>query len=119
MTEAEARARLERMVASTVEPVLALEDVDDLLATCRRPDVHGALPSAPEWVPTWDLDSGAATGWEWKAGRVSDRFDFSEDGQSFRETQARDACMAMAKLYRRGSGSVTTGSVLSQSPELG
>lgn len=115
MTETEARARLERMVAPTLAPVLSYADVSDLMSVARRPDINGVLPSETGWVPTWDLDAAAAAGWEIKAGRVASEFAFSEDGQSFRREQVHAACLNMAKLYRRGTGSVLTQSVIKES----
>lgn len=106
MTEAEARARLERMIAPDMDPVLTSADVDDLLTLAKRPDVDGLLPSDVEWTPTWSLDAAAAAAWEVKAGRAASGYRFSEDGQSFSREQIHTQCLNMAKLYRRGSTSV-------------
>jgi hypothetical protein len=111
MTEAEAYARLERLVAPTIEPTLSTVEVQDLLASARRPDGDGVAPSEAAWVPTWDLDAAAADGWEIKAGRAAAGYDFGEDSQRFNRSQVHAQCMAMARLYRRGSGSVRVPSV--------
>lgn len=106
MTEAEARGRLERLVAPDAEPQLDVADVDELVERAKRPDSAGLSPTDPAWVPTWDLDAAAAIGWEVKAGRAASMFTFSEDGQSFRRNEIHESCKAMARMYRRGAGSV-------------
>lgn len=106
MTEAEARARLERLTAPTMDPVLSAQDITDLLAQAKRPDREGLLPSDASWVPTWDVDAAACAAWEVKAGRAAAGFRFAADGQSFSVEQVHAQCLKMAALYRRGSGSV-------------
>ena len=106
MTTAEARARLERNVAHDMEPPLSSADITDLLAQARRPDPAGLLPSDPGWVPTWDLNAASRAAWEVKAGRAASGFRFSADGESFSPDQVHAHCLNMAKLYRRGAGSV-------------
>lgn len=49
MTEAQARARLQRMVSSTEDPTLSTVEVDDLLALARRADQDGNL-AYPPWT---------------------------------------------------------------------
>jgi hypothetical protein len=105
------RRRLARMVASFDAPVLTDEDLDELLRMARRPDSGGLLPSEPGWVATYDLDDAACMGWEIKAGRAAAGFDFAPDGQRFNRSQIHAQCMAMARLYRRGLGSVRVPSV--------
>lgn len=112
MTEAEARERLERKVAHDIEPILSAADVDDLLEQSKRPDAAGLSPSDPDWTPTFDVDAGAALGWEVKAGRASAAFDFGEDGQRFNRSQMHEQCMAMAVHYRRGSASAPVRSLV-------
>ncbi len=115
MTEAEARAQLERMIAHTTFPVLSVADVDTLIALAKRPDSEGREPTDIGWVPTWNLDAAAATGWEWKAGRTSGDFNFGEDGQRFDRAQVHQHCLAMADMYGRHrgrSGSITITSIL-------
>lgn len=111
MTETEARARLERLTAPDMEPLLDTEDIDDLLELAKRPDTDGYVPSDAEWTPTWDIDSAACAAWEVKAGRAAAGYRFSEDGQSFSRDQVHQQCLNMAKLYRRGHGSVSTTTV--------
>lgn len=111
MTAQEARAALERRVASDMEPILTTVDLDELLSAARRPDRDGLLPSETGWTATYDLDAAAAAGWELKAARAAGNIDFGEDGQRFNESQVHAQCLEMAKLYRRGAASVFTGSV--------
>lgn len=109
MTEAEARTELERRLAIDIEPTLSADDITSLLATARCPDAEDRVPSDEDWTPTWDLDYAAAAGWEMKAGRASGSFNFAEDGQQFSRIQIFNSCMEMAKLYRRGAGTVRVG----------
>lgn len=112
MTESEAQAELERRVAPDIEPTLSDAAITALLAGARRPDTEARVWSDDDWEPTWDLDAAACAGWEQKAAIAAAQFSFSEDGQSFSRKQVFDACLAMAKLYRRGSGSVQVHSVI-------
>lgn len=112
MTEAEALTRLERMTAPDMDPTLSTDDLEDLLAQAQRVDADGLLPSDTGWTETWDLDAAASAAWEVKAGRAAAGFRFSEDGQTFNREQIHSQCLAMAKLYRRGAGSVQISSSL-------
>lgn len=73
MDEAEARQRLERMVAASSEPVLDSTAVDDLVADAKRPDPTGNLPtnvaSAPTWAPSTTYVYGAVVTANPPAGR--------------------------------------------------
>lgn len=110
--------RLAVMVASTEEPLLSEDELADLLEQSRRPDADGNNPDAEDWQETYDLDSAAATGWEWKAGRATPGFSFGEDGQMFSRQQVFDHCMAMADRYRRSSGSATVEGIIDDIPDL-
>lgn len=116
MTEAEARARLERMIAPDMDPTLSTADVDDLIAIAKRPAPDGVVPSDAQWTPTWDLNAAARMGWEIKAGRAAASFDFGEDSQRFNRSQVHDACMAMARLYSTARGSVVVSSTTTPAP---
>lgn len=52
------------------------------------------------WTPTHDMNMAAATAWELKAGKTSDKTTFGADGGSFNPQQVYDHCMSMATLYR-------------------
>lgn len=169
LTEAEARATLESMVANTTDPVLSTADVDRLMSRARRADVAGVAPDAyvgwkastvyaqgatvvPDprngyfykvttagtsgatqptwptgtggtvtdggtlvwtrqetvaWALTVDLAAAAAEGWRWKAGRCSNRFAFSADGERVDHQQVMEHCLKMADYYaRQGAQSI-------------
>lgn len=111
--EATARRRLVAKLAPDMEPALTAADIDDLLTRARRMDTAGLYPSEDGYVATWthaSLDAAASEGWEIRAARCFDDIDFGEDGQRFNEAQRHKACLDMAKLYRRGAGSVTLSS---------
>lgn len=106
-----AMARLDQMLSPNLEPVLDSDDMDLILDQAKRADSAGNSPSSDDWNPTWDLEAAAVIGWEIKAGRAASTFDFGEDSQRFNASQVHDQCMAMARLYRRGSGSARAASV--------
>lgn len=107
------RERIGRMVNADSYPELDDSDLDELLRLAQRPDTDGVIPSDSTWVPTYNLNAAAATGWEWKAAKASGDFRFSEDGQSFSREQVFEHCMRMARLYSSGAGgSVTVGSIV-------
>lgn len=99
MTEAEARARLERMVQASEAPALTTAEVDDLVALAARPDIAGLLRGVTGWIPTWDLTAAVAEGWRWKAAKAARDYDFSADGQTFARSQQRQAFLEMAGQY--------------------
>lgn len=162
VTEADALARLERLVAHTTPPTLASEVLSLLLASARadstgagreetdaewkpettyadgdtvvptsrnglryRVSVAGdsgvaepvwttsgtvtdgsvtweidtASPAA--WSPTFDIAAAAAEGWRMKAGLVSDRFRFADDGDTYDRDQIFAHCVRMAELYEK------------------
>lgn len=108
MNETQARARLMRMAAPTMDPVLSPDDITDLLTQARVVDVEGLLPSDVSYVATWtnaSVEAAAAAAWEVKAGRAAADFRFSDDGQSFSREQVHQQCLNMSRLYRRGAGS--------------
>lgn len=101
MTEAEALARLERMTAASEEPALSSEELADLLGLSEIADSNGVAPGQDGWSPTWDLNRGAAEGWQWKAAKVASRFDFQADGASYHREQVMQNCERLAGSYRR------------------
>lgn len=178
-TEVEARARLERMVASTTPPLLSSGEIDDLMVLARRPGPSGVDPDTEvEWVasmslaigdfvvppdrsgvrylitasdgaagitepawpvsgaavvldgveytgqtdgawsPAYDLYFAAAEGWRWKAGKISDAYDFSEDQQTFDRSQLVKHCMDMAAKYDALAGTSIYGGGVDSSRSL-
>ena len=58
-TEADARLRLERMVASATPPTLSPDEINDLMALARRPGPSGVDPDTEiEWAPNMALVVG-------------------------------------------------------------
>lgn len=163
LTEAEARTRLERLVAHTTPPTLGADEISALLLASARGDSAAAVreqaaaewkpttayadgdtvvptvrnglryrvsvagtsgaaepawttsgtvtdggvtweidTSTPAaWSPTYDLAAAAAEGWRMKAGLVSDRFRFADDGDSYDRDQIFAHCVRMADLYEQ------------------
>jgi hypothetical protein len=62
-------------------------------------EIDTATPAA--WSPTFDLAAAAAEGWRMKAGLVSDRFRFGNDGDSYDRDQVFAHCVRMAELYEK------------------
>lgn len=54
-----------------------------------------------EWSPTYDLNAAACAGWRVKAGKVSHKYSFSTDGQTFTRAQWFQACLSMASQYEK------------------
>lgn len=107
MTESEARAKFETMILADQDPVLDLDQIEDLFTYARRPDADGNDYTDADWEPTWNLDAAAAEGWRRKAALAVARFDFAEDGQSFHRAQIYSHCLTQAAQYaRRAMGSI-------------
>lgn len=99
MTEAEALIQLEGMCAASSEPRLSDEEVWDILQLARRSDYWGLLIDDPDWTPTWDLRWAAREGWLRKAGKATEQFTFTTDGQTFHRSNLIDHCLQMARRY--------------------
>lgn len=57
----------------------------------------------PDWTGdenSYDINAVAAEIWDEKAGAAADKFDFSEDGQSFSRAQLMAHCSDRARYYR-------------------
>lgn len=100
-----ATARLKRITAATVVPVLDDPTVTDLLLQAQRPDANGRPPSDPAWTPTWDLAYAAAEGWAAKAAAAAAMYDVSADGATFRKSSVADACLKQESYWRARIGS--------------
>lgn len=179
LTEAEARTRLERLVAHATPPTLGPDEISALLLAGARANADGTLREAiadewkPEtayalgdtvvptsrngiryrvsvagesgaaepaawpasgtvadgtvtweidtaspaaWIPTFDLAAAASEGWRQKAGLVSDRFRFADDGDSYDRDQVFAHCVRMADLYEQKAA---TGGLIVGSPAGG
>ena len=54
------------------------------------------------WEPTFDLNRGAAAGWEKKAGKVANAYGFSQaDGESHQRQQRHEMMLNQARAFRR------------------
>lgn len=95
--EADARRLLERAVAADTAPTLTTAEVDDLLLMAE---------DSATW-PGTGLNGAAATGWRWKAGKVSEDFTVSlENGVKFAQEQVYQHCRDMERAYLSGTASV-------------
>jgi len=102
MTEADALARLKVMLDYSAQPTLSELEVGYLLIMCKLADSAGRMPSDAAWVPTWDLNRGAAEGWRWKASKAAAAmYDFSADGASYSRSQIAEHCRQQALAYQR------------------
>lgn len=70
-------------------------------------ELDAALPAA--WLPTYDLAIAAAEGWRYKAGRTSDRFRFSQEGEGYDRNQVFEHCLRMAEIYEAKRGTLLVG----------
>jgi len=99
VTESEASAQIGRMTDSTVAPVLDSTDLADCVDAAARIDTNDVYRDDAAWIPTWDLNAGAAVGWSYKASRSAGNFNFSEDSQRFDRAQIYAHCAAQMKHY--------------------
>lgn len=119
LNAAQARARLERMLQWQAAPALTSAEVDDLMTLVpQMADASGVRPGEAGYTPTYSAYTAAyreaaATGWEWKAGKVAGQFDAATGtGTKFDRSQAHAMCLAMAASYGGGGGrGATLGSV--------
>lgn len=100
--------KLERMTAAAVEPKLTNEELESLLSSFAVTDKNGALPSAPEWIPTYKLRAAAAEGWRWKAAKASEMVSTDLDGDRMSANQMFEHCERMIRRYA-ASTSVSVG----------
>lgn len=73
--------------------------IEDVIAQYKLIDDFGIVPSAIDWVPTYDLNAAAADLWTEKAGKLADRFDFVADGASYHRSQVYEQAMKQARFY--------------------
>jgi hypothetical protein len=93
--------KIARMTASDSEPVLAVEDLEQLLAANGRPDAEGRPPTDLNWTPTYDLNAAAAEGWRWKAARAGELTAVDLDGTKLSAEQIFDHCERMIQVYSK------------------
>ena len=92
-----ARALLERAVEMTVVPVLTSAEVTQLMDMA---EADGEYTGAA-------LNGAAATGWQWKAQKVTPNFSLSlEGGVKFDRAKVLEHCEQMRDAYLSGRASV-------------
>jgi len=95
-----ARVQLVSMLGGPdARPALADTEVDALLTKYARADRAGLWPSAPGYVPTWNLNAAAAEGFRWKAARVAADFNFSADNASYSKGDVMAKLLEMEAHY--------------------
>lgn len=60
-----------------------------------------AVDDPAAWQPSYALAAAAAEGWRVKAGLVSDRFRFADEGDSYDRQQIFEHCVRMAEMYEK------------------
>lgn len=70
------------------------------------------------WTPAYDLYFAAAEGWRWKAGKVSDAYDVSEDQQSLDRSQMVKSMLDLAAKYDALAGTSIYGGGVDSSRSL-
>lgn len=108
MDRASAKARLARMVAADVRPVLDDAALEDLLDQGQVQDAVGLWPTDTGWTETYDLNASALEGWRWKAAQVAADFTFSADGASYDKGAVLANIEKMVALYQSKTHGVVT-----------
>lgn len=91
---------LKRMTAWNAEPALTEIEIGELLAGAQVADENGASPQNDDWVPTYDLNSAAASGWLIKAARAANTTETEPESLSV-SSKIFDNCLKMARIYSR------------------
>jgi hypothetical protein len=105
MSAADAVAAVERMAATALDPVLTTEEVEAIVAAAKRADADGREIIDDAWAETYDVRWAAAEAWLAKAGKAAGRADLARGGSSIKRSSVHEACLRMARLYRRGVSS--------------
>jgi hypothetical protein len=100
-TEAEVRERISLLTLATTEPTLSDDELDVLVARCKRVDINGIFADDANWEATWSLNSSIALGWEIKAGKVATAVDVATAKTKLTRSQMYDQLMKMADRWRR------------------
>jgi hypothetical protein len=109
MSAEEATAALARLAAVDLDPALDAGEVEAIIAAAKRPDAEGREIIDDEWVETYDVRAAAVEAWETKAGKAAGRADIARGGSSVKRSSVHEACLRMARLYRRGTSSAVIG----------
>lgn len=99
MTPEQALTRITIMTAAESDPVLSIDELDELVLMARRADRYGREISDADWIETYDLNAAAAEGWRWKAGKAASDVTFNTDGQGFSMSHLIAHCERMSRHY--------------------
>lgn len=108
---ADAFTLLSRYTAAASEPQLSSDELTDILAEFARADASGALPSDPEWVPTYNFRAAVRRGWKLKMAKAAELQSTDLDGDRMSANQIFEHCERMVKRYS-SAASVSVGVVL-------
>ena len=100
-SDAEARAQIERLTASTVEPLLTGDEVDQLIEVAKCVDTDNYTPNDSEWTATWDIARAVLEGWRIKLGKASAMHNFADGGVTLHREQVFSNIEKMIKLWER------------------
>lgn len=118
-----AEQQLRAMVSASEEPTLSDDEVTTLLALTAVMDSAGLAPTHDDWTATYDLNRAAAMGWEWKAGKVANQFNFSSEERSkYERSQVYNQCMASARAFKariHGTANIPGGVATATDPVIG
>src|SRR5689334_7839373 len=95
-----AKDTLKRMTAWDVAPALTDDELDAILVPCCLMDADGLVPSDPDWTPTYDLNSAAASAWLVEAARAAATVEVDPPGSGIVTSKVFQNCRAMARVYR-------------------
>lgn len=68
-------------------------------ASALVPDTSDRAPNHVSYVATYDLYRAASEAWRWKAGIVSETYDFIAEGGEFKRAQVYAHYIAQANRY--------------------
>ena len=87
------------MTAWDVAPALTDDELDEILVPCCVIDKDGLPPSDPDWTPTYDINSAAASAWLIKAARAAATVEVDPPGSGLFTSKVFENCRAMARIY--------------------
>ena len=92
------KEKLMKLTAWTTEPVLSETEIDELLAQSGVADKEGNGPASEDWIPTYDLNAAASSGWLIKAGRAAATTETEPDSVNV-TSRVFANCLRMARIY--------------------
>lgn len=94
-----AKARLSRMVAATVFPLLDDAVITDALVMYALADLNNVVPGEVGWVESFDWNGAAAECWGWKEGLASSNVNMSGDGRQASLSDIAEHCRERRKAF--------------------